>query len=270
MMKRIWNSIETIILLLIILICVLPFLYMFFMSFKSTLNAYDLHFSLGEMTLEHYRTIFGKPEIIRYFFNSLFVSVCGVLLTLVTSSLAGYAFARLRFKGNDFFFLLVTLTMFVPGEAILIQMYTVVRGMDMINTFWALILPLPSALGVFIVRQAILAVPMEIIESARIDGARELSILVKMILPLIKSALLTVGIFAFIGAWNSFTWPLIVTTKDEMRTLPVALTTLKTQYDTDVGLVMACAVLTFLPPFIVYLLMQSRFEEGIAQSGLKG
>ena len=133
-----------------------------------------------------------------------------------------------------------------------------------------MILPLPTALGVFIVRQAILAVPVEIIESARIDGARELSILVRMMLPLIKSSLLTVAIFAFIGAWNNFTWPLIVTTKDEMRTLPVALTTLKTQYDNDIGLLMACAVITFLPPFLVYVLMQSRFEEGISQSGLKG
>ena len=269
-MKKVWNGIEVILLLLIILICILPFAYMFFMSFKSTLNAYDFHFSLSEITLEHYKTIFSKPEIFRYFMNSLIVSVAGVILTLITSCLAGYAFARLRFKGSQFLFVLVTLTMFVPGEAILIQMYTVVRGMDMINTFWALILPLPSALGVFIVRQAILAVPMEVIESARMDGAKELAILVKMILPLIKSALLTVGIFAFIGAWNSFTWPLIVTTKEEMRTLPVALTTLKTQYDTDVGLSMACAVITFLPPFLVYLFMQSRFEEGIAQSGLKG
>ena len=269
-MKRLWNYTENIILVVMILICTLPFIYMFLMSFKSTLNAYDFHISLGEMTLEHYQMIFSKPEIFRYFWNSVLVAICGVILTLITSSLAGYAFARLRFRGSNLLFMLVTLTMFVPGEAILIQMYTVVRGMDMINTFWALILPLPTALGVFIVRQAILAVPVEVIESARIDGAKEITILIKMILPLIKSALLTVGIFAFFGAWNNFTWPLIVTTKDEMRTLPVALTTLKTQYDTDVGLSMACAVLTFLPPFIVYLLMQSKFEEGIAQSGLKG
>lgn len=269
-MKRLWNLIETLILIVVILICILPFIYMFFMSFKSTLNAYDFHFSLQEITLEHYKMIFGRQEIFRYFLNSVFVAVSGVILTLITSCLAGYAFARLRFRGSNFLFLLITLTMFIPGEAIFVQMYTVARGMNMINTFWALILPLPSALGVFIVRQAILAIPMEVIESARMDGAKELVILIKMIVPLIKSALLTVGIFAFIGAWNNFTWPLIVATKDEMRTLPVALTTLKTQYDTDVGLSMACAVITFLPPFLVYLLMQSRFEEGIAQSGLKG
>lgn len=269
-MKKVWNFIESVILIIVILVCLLPFVYMFFMSLKSTLNAYDFSFSLKEFTIQHYQMIFGKPELARYFFNSVFVAVCGVILTLITSCLAGYAFARLKFRANPILFMLVTLTMFIPGEAILIQMYTVTRNFGMINTFWALILPLPTALSVFIVRQAILAVPIEIIESARMDGAREISILLRMILPLIKSALLTVSIFAFIGAWNNFTWPLIVTTKDEMRTLPVALTTLKTQYDNDVGLLMACAVITFLPPFLVYMFMQSRFEEGIAQNGLRG
>lgn len=269
-MKKVGNYIESAILLIVIFVCLLPFVYMFFMSWKSTLNAYDFSFSLKEFTIQHYQTIFKKPEITRYFFNSIFVAVCGVILTLITSCLAGYAFARMKFRGNPVLFLLVTITMFIPGEAILIQMYTVTRNFGMLNTFWALILPLPTALSVFIVRQAILAVPVEIIESARIDGARELSILVHMMLPLIKSSLLTVAIFAFIGAWNNFTWPLIVTTKDEMRTLPVALTTLKTQYDNDIGLLMACAVITFLPPFLVYVLMQSKFEEGIVQSGLKG
>ena len=101
-MKKVWNGIEVILLLLIILICILPFAYMFFMSFKSTLNAYDFHFSFSEITLEHYKTIFSKPEIFRYFMNSLFVSVAGVILTLITSCLAGYAFARLRFKGSQY------------------------------------------------------------------------------------------------------------------------------------------------------------------------
>ncbi|MBO8462327.1 MAG: carbohydrate ABC transporter permease, partial [Firmicutes bacterium] len=174
-MKKVGNYIESAILLIVIFVCLLPFVYMFFMSWKSTLNAYDFSFSLKEFTIQHYQTIFKKPEITRYFFNSIFVAVCGVILTLITSCLAGYAFARMKFRGNPVLFLLVTITMFIPGEAILIQMYTVTRNFGMLNTFWALILPLPTALSVFIVRQAILAVPVEIIESARIDGARELS-----------------------------------------------------------------------------------------------
>ena len=119
-------------------------------------------------------------------------------------------------------------------------------------------------------RQAILAIPTELIESAQIDGASNAKILWKVIVPLVKSSMLTVAIFTFIGAWNNFTWPLIITTDDAYRTLPLALTAMKTQYDTDVGLTMACATVTFLPPFIFYLFLQSKFEEGMAMSGLKG
>ena len=160
--------------------------------------------------------------------------------------------------------------MLVPSEVILVPLYLIVRGLGWANTFKALILPLPTAFGVFIMRQAMLSIPNELIESARIDGAGNFKILYTVILPLVKSAMLTLAIFTFIGAWNNFTWPLIITTKDAMRTLPLALTSMKTQYDVDVGLTMACSAVTFLPPFIFYLFLQSKFEAGVALHGLKG
>ena len=243
---------------------------MILMSLKSTTNAYDFTLSLSDMTFAHYQKIFSDPTFIRYFFNSVFVALAGVLLTLFTSCTAGYAFAKLKFKGNDLLFFLIILTLLVPSEVILVPLYLVVRGFGWVNTFKALILPLPTAFGVFVMRQAILAVPDELIESAKIDGASNAKILRAVILPLVKSAMLTVAIFTFIGAWNNFTWPLIITTEDAYRTLPLALTAMKTQYDTDVGLTMACAAITFLPPFIFYLFLQSKFEEGMALSGLKG
>ena len=150
------------------------------------------------------------------------------------------------------------------------MLFRSVRGMGWVNTFKALILPLPTAFGVFIMRQAILGIPTELMESARIDGASNRKILWSIVLPLVKSAMLTLSIFTFIGAWNNFTWPLIITTKDAMRTLPLALTTMKAQYDVDVGLTMACSAITFMPPFLVYLLLQSKFEAGVALNGLKG
>lgn len=269
-MKKLTHFIGSLILIFVILLCVLPFLYMILMSFKSTVNAYDMSFSLSSMTLEHYEKIFSNPSFVRYFANSMFVAVAGVLLTLFTSCTAGYAFAKLKFKGSDKIFLLLVLTMLIPSEVILVPLYLIVRGFGWANTFKALILPLPTALGVFIMRQAILAVPTELIESARIDGGSNFRILRSVILPLVKTTMLTLAIFTFIGAWNNFTWPLIITTKDEMRTLPLALTTMKAQYDADVGLTMACSVMTFLPPFLFYLFMQSKFENGIALSGLKG
>lgn len=253
-----------------ILLCTLPFLYMLLMSFKSTTNAYDISFALSELTWNQYKKIFSDPTFVRYFFNSVYVAVAGVLLTLFTSCTAGYAFAKLKFKGNDQIFFLLLLTMLVPSEAILVPLYLLVRGFGWVNTFKALILPLPTAFGVFVMRNAILGIPKELIEAARIDGASDRKILWRVVLPLVKSPMLTVAIFTFLGAWNNFTWPLIIATKDEYRTLPIALTSMKTQYDTDVGLTMVCSVITFLPPFIFYLLMQSKFEEGVALNGMKG
>lgn len=257
-------------LLSVVAVCILPFLYMLLMSFKSTTNAYDLGFSAADMTLQHYTKIFSNPVFLRYLLNSVIVSVCGVLLTVLVSCLAGYAFAKLDFIGSDQFFLLLVLTMLVPSEAILVPLYIVVRGLGWVNTFKALILPLPTAFGVFIMRQAILGLPHELMESARMDGASDLRILWSIVLPLVRSSMITLAIFTFVGAWNSFAWPLIITTKDYMRTLPLALTTMEAQYDVDVGLKMASATITFLPPFLVYLFLQSKFKMGVALSGLKG
>ena len=267
---KISGIIIDIFLIFMILLCTLPFLYMMLMSLKSTINAYDFDFSLSELTLKHYKNIFTNPTFIRYFFNSIFVAVSGVLLTLCTSCLAGYAFAKLKFKGSDKIFFLLLLSMLVPSGVILVPLYLVVRGLGWVNTFRALILPLPTFFGVYVMRNAMLAVPNELVESAQIDGATNGKILRSVILPLVKSSMLTVAIFTFIGAWNNFTWPLIITTLDEYRTLPLALTSMQTQYDADVGLTMACAACTFLPPFIFYLFLQSKFEEGMAMSGMKG
>ena len=243
-MKKIYNIIINIFLIFVILVCILPFLYMILMSTKSTINAYDISFNLADMSLAHYQRIFSDPTFIRYFLNSVFIAIAGVLLTLFTSCTAGYAFAKLKFKGRDKIFFLLLLTLLIPSQAILVPLYLLVRGFGWVNTFRALILPLPTAFGVFIMRNAIMEIPIELVESAQIDGASKWKILRVVILPLVESAMLTIAIFTFVGAWNNFTWPLIITTDDLHRTLPIALTTMKTQYDTDVGLSMASATVT--------------------------
>ena len=269
-MKKILTLALDVFLLLIAALCLLPFLYMMMMSLKSTINAYDFNFELSELTFKHYKQIFTDPTFLRYFYNSVYVAAAGVALTLFTSCTAGFAFAKLKFKGNDRIFFALILSMLVPSGVILVPLYLVVRGLGWVNTFRALIMPLPTAFGVYVMRNAILSVPSELVESARLDGASNNRILVSIILPLVKSAMLTVAIFTFIGAWNNFTWPLIISTNDAYRTLPLALNAMQTQYDVDVGLTMACAACTFLPPFIFYLLLQSKFEKGMAMSGMKG
>lgn len=268
--KGIVNLGVDVILLGIIIMSIFPFLYMFLMSFKSTINAHNFDFSLEELSTAQYQKIFAMDYFGRYVFNSVFVAAAGVILTVTVCSLAGFAFAKMDFKGNNKLFLFLVLTMVVPSEVIIVPLFLIVKNLGWLNTFKALILPLPTALGVFIMRQAILDVPKDLIDAARIDGCGNMKIFLRVVLPVVKSSVLAVAIFTFVGAWNNFLWPLVACTKTEMKTLPLALGSMKTQYNTDVGLTMACAVINFLPPFIFYVFMQSKFKEGMTLSGVKG
>ena len=268
--KLVRHGVSDVILLGVIIVSVFPFLYMFMMSFKSTINAFDFDFSPDKLTLEQYVKVFEVDNFERYIFNSVFVAVAGVILTLAVCSLAGYAFAKMNFKGNDKWFLFLILTLIVPSEVIIVPLFLIARGLGWLNMYRALILPLPTALGVFIMRQAILDVPSDLIGAAKIDGCGNFKTFVRVVLPVVRSSLLALAIFTFVGAWNNFLWPLVACTKEEMKTLPLALSLMKTQYNTDVGLTMACAVINFLPPFLFYIFMQSKFKEGLTMGGVKG
>ncbi|BDF33663.1 sugar ABC transporter permease [Lachnospiraceae bacterium] len=268
--KAIKNGMDSILLTGIIVVNIVPFVYMFLMSFKSTINAHDFDFSPEKLSLQQYGKIFAMEHFGRYIFNSVFVAAAGVVLTVAVCSLAGYAFAKMNFRGNDRLFLFLVLTMIVPSEVIVVPLFLITKSFGWLNTFRALILPLPTAFGVFIMRQAILDIPQDLIHAAKIDGCGNIGTFFKVVLPMVKSSVLALSIFTFVGAWNNFIWPLVACTKEEMKTLPLALSLMKTQFNTDVGLTMACAVVNFLPPFLFYICMQSRFKEGIALSGIKG
>lgn len=269
-MKYIKRGVADIGLLIIIIVSIFPLLYMFLMSFKSTINTSDLDFSLDKLTIMQYEKIFAMEYFGRYIFNSVFVAVVGVLLTITVCSLAGYAFAKMDFKGNDKLFLFLVMTMIVPTEVIVVPLFIITRTLGWLNMFRALILPLPTGFGIFIMRQAILDVPQDLINAAKIDGCGNFRTFLKVVIPSVKSSVLALAIFTFVGAWTNFLWPLVVCTQKQMKTLPLALSMMKTQYNTDVGLTMACAVINFIPPFIFYVFMQSKFKEGITLSGIKG
>ncbi len=268
-MKIVKSCISNLGLLVIIVISVFPLCYMLQMSFKSTINAGDIGFSLDQFTLVQYQKIFALDGFERYVFNSVFVAVVGVLLTITVCSLAGYAFAKMDFKGNDRIFLFLVLTMIVPTEVIVVPLFLITKTLGWLNSFRALILPLPTGFGIFIMRQAIVNIPQDLIHAAKIDGCGNVRTFLKVVLPVIKSSVLALAIFTFAGAWTNFLWPLVVCTQQQMKTLPLALSMMKTQYNTDVGLTMACAVINFLPPFIFYIFMQSKFKEGMTLSGMK-
>lgn len=270
-MKRRPNYLTDVLLIALGLLCLVPLVYMAVMSLGSTYNQFDLQLSPQNFTLQHYFDLFQNPKLLRYLLNSTIYAVGGVALTVIYSCLGGYAFAKLNFKGRELIFFLLLLTMFLPEAAVVVSRYIIIKNLHWLNTFQALILPVPKILGVFIMRQAILGVPGELLESARLDGCGNFKALHKIVLPLVKSSIITVIILTFMTTWNGFLWPLIVSTKGEaVRTLPVGMSTMKAQYDNNIGALMASATLSFLPPFILYLLLQKRFSAGVAMTGIKG
>lgn len=263
------TSIVGIILLFCAMSALVPFVYMVLVSFtqKTTLS---LSFSLDEFSLTNYTRIFNNFNIIRNMLNSTIVTVSACFLNCIISSMAAFAFAKIKFPGRDKLFLVYLATLMIPGQVTLIPVFTMMKRLNLINTYIALILPIINAFGVFLIKQFIEGIPDELIEAARIDGCNTNRIFLNIILPLIKPALVSLTIFTFISCWNDFLWPLVIITKPEKQTLTLAISALKGSYATNYGLVMAGSTLAFLPPFILYILLQKQFVEGIALSGVKG
>jgi multiple sugar transport system permease protein len=207
----------------------------------------------------------------RYFFNSTLQAVAVTVLQLLTASLAAFAFARLHFPGRDLLFLLYLGTMMVPFPVTMIPDFIIMRYLGWIDTYRALILPPAfSAFSTFLLRQYFLSLPIELDDAARVDGASSWRIWWQIIMPLSGPALATLAIFTFMGQWNNFVWPLIVTNSDNMRTLPVALAAFQGQYSIQWNLLMAGSVISILPILLIYVVGQKWFVQGIALTGMGG
>ncbi len=207
----------------------------------------------------------------RFFINSIFVGICITFGQVFTSSLAAYAFARLKFKFRDHIFIGYLATLMIPYTVTMIPVFILLKTLGWIDTYQALILPgMFSAYGTFMLRQFFLSIPKDLEESAIIDGASRFTIYWHIILPLSKPALATLTTFVFMGAWNDFMWPLIVTNSMEMKTLPVGLAAFQGLYTTNWTLLMAATVIVLIPVLLVYVFNQRYFVEGIVLSGLKG
>ena len=219
----------------------------------------------------NYAELVESIPIARLYFNSLFTSGIIVFGVLLSSSLAGFAFAKYRFPGREFLFYLILATMMIPFFVTLIPVFFIVRQLGWIDTYPGLVVPgLTSAYGIFLMRQFMITVPDEIIDAARIDGASELSIYWRIVLPLIKPALATLGTFVFIGAWNNFLWPLLVLDSRELMTLPLGINSLRSLYADNTNLLMAGTAVSVLPMLLVFIYLQRYFIQGIALTGLKG
>lgn len=223
------------------------------------------------LTVRSYIRLTELFPIGRMFFNSLFVAVVTTLGQLLTSAMAAYAFARMRFRGSNVLFLLYLATLMIPFQVTITPLFILMRYLGWINTYQGLILPgVFSAFGTFLLRQFFLSIPRELEEAAFIDGATHWTVFWRIILPLARPALATLAVFSFMSSWNAFLWPLFVVRDLEIMTLPVGLATLHGRWLTEWNLVMAGTVITVVPMLIVYLLAQRHFVRGVALSGIKG
>ncbi|RYG22533.1 carbohydrate ABC transporter permease [bacterium] len=263
------------VLLLFALFMLAPVLWMVSTSFKPEGETVSetIHWIPQTFTTDSYEKLFesGKKfPVTRWFANSVFISLTGTLLVLAVTSMAAYALSRLHFKGREGIFRLVLSTLMIPAPVVLIPVFVIVTRLGLFDSYPALILPGgASAFGVFLLRQFFLGIPAELEEAAFLDGAGHWRVFWQVMLPLCKPALGTLAIFTFIGFWNDFAWPLIVTNDLSMRTIPVGLAIFQGQYVTQYSITMAAAVLASLPMLVAFLIFQKNITEGIAMTGLK-
>ncbi len=228
-------------------------------------------FGLDQFSLNNYVKLVRTIPFGRYYLNSTLVSVTVTVLRILISSLAAFAFGRLRFRGREPLFMLYLATLMIPFPVTLIPNFLIIRNFGWYDSYFALIVPgLFDVLSTFLLRQYYRGIPLEMDEAARMDGASSFRIWIQIILPLSGPVMAALAIFAFQGVWNDFLWPLVVTTSDEMRTIPVGLAALVGQYSTEWGLLMAGSVVALLPVLIIYALGQNWFVKGITLSGMGG
>jgi multiple sugar transport system permease protein len=254
------------------LIALVPMLWMVSASFMQTGEAstYPPHFLPRAPTLEHYRALFTRLDLGRYALNSAFVAIVVTLISLFINAAAGYAFAKLRFRGRDRTFRLLATGLVIPVQVSMLPLFLLLKSLHLVNTYAGVIIPtLASIFGIFLVRQYALSIPDDLLDAARVDGAGEWRIFRSIVLPVIRPVLATLSIWTFLASWNDFMWPLIVLSDERRYTLPVALAGLLGEHAQDVELMMSGSVLTVLPVLVVFLMLQRYYVEGVTAGSVK-
>jgi multiple sugar transport system permease protein len=251
---------------------IVPFLWMVTLSLKPVERTYTAPFLFPTVfELSNYTKAWDAAPFDRYYLNTAIMTLGITLGQLLFSSLAAYAFARLKFPGRETLFLLFLGTMMIPFHVILIPSYLIVQRLGWTDTYQALIIPrIVSAFGIFLLRQYYQSIPFELDEAAMLDGASRIGVWRRIILPLSGPALATLGVFAFLFAWNDFLWPLVVTNDPDMRTVQLGLAMFQGRYGTQWTLLMAGTVTATLPTILAFAIGQRWFIASVAQSGMKG
>lgn len=219
---------------------------------------------------QNFADAIGRVPFLHWAMNSLVITVFAVVITVTINLLCGYAFAKFRFAGRDILFLAVLSALMIPFQVIIVPLFLVVSELGLLSDYWGVILPRAAeAFGIFMVRQFMVSIPDELLEAARIDGASELKIFFKIVVPLSKPIIAVLVIFTFMWRWNDFALPLIVMMKQEMYTVQLGLNLLRGQFNTEWSMIMAIALLSLVPMLIIFTFFQRYFVQGISGSGLK-
>jgi multiple sugar transport system permease protein len=265
--RQLIDSITFLALLLGAVFLLLPLLIVALTSF--TPNGI-ISLSLTKYTFANYIEAWERGKFWLAFGNSFFVAICCTLGQIITSSLAGYALARLKFRGREGILLLILSTLVIPFQVLVIPIFLVLKSGNLINTYWALILPtVANGFGIFLMRQYFATIPIELEEAAALDGANRLQIIWNILFPLAKPAVITLFLFTFIGEWNDLFKPLVFTNNPNLTTVQLALASFQEQFTSNWSLLMAAVIIATIPVICLFLLGQKQFIQGVGTTGIK-
>lgn len=265
-----FKLLTTFLLILIAIIALLPLGVVLLTSFAPATATTSEAISINSFTVANYQEAWQRGNFLLAFANSTIVALGVTALQIITSALAGYALARLRFWGREALLLLVIATLVIPFQLLVIPIFVVLKWGSLINTYWALILPTAAnGFGIFLMRQYFVSIPIELEEAAMLDGANRWQVLSNIMLPLSRPGLITLFLFTFIAEWNDLFKPLVFTTRPELRTVQLALAEFQEEFTNNWPLMMAAVVISTIPVIILFLIGQRQFIQGIGSTGIK-
>ena len=259
--------------IVVAIIILLPLLYAVSIAFmpSSELFTTELNILPKHPTLQNFADAFTNIPLLRFILNSFIMAGCITLGQIITCSLAAFAFSFLEFKGKGILFMVVMATMMVPGEATIISNYLTVGNLGMLDTYIVLILPsLTSAMGIFLFRQFYMTFPISLYESAKLDGCGNLRFIVKILIPLTKSAIGAMAVYTFINAWNMYMWPLLVTGSNDMRTVQIGISMLNSVDSQSITMMIAGVVMVIIPSIAIFIAGQKQLIRGMFSGAVKG
>ena len=268
---RISQAIRNLILILFGAAMIFPFLWMIASSFKTGRDVFNISILPKPFSLDNYQKLLSTSMFPRWFLNSGIITLIVVLSVLFFDSLLGFTFAKYKFRGKSLSFILILSTMMIPTEMLVIPWYIISNKLKWVDTYWGIMFPgLMSAFGTFLMRQFFFGIPEDLFDAGRMDGLHEFWLFWRIGLPLVKPAMSALAIFTFIGNWNAYLWPLIISTKKVMYTLPVGLALFNGEFLTEWNIIMTGATVATVPILVLYMLFQKQIIQGIALTGVKG